>query len=467
MHEARRDRFSPFGRRRARPSAVNENALLLTPIAAARLRVASLAAALLGIVLIYLVNPNFHGEIGPRSAPYGGDFLQEWVGGRMVRSGEADRLYDLQYVVAAQHDARDVGYAWDDARYLPMVYPPFYYLLVSPLSYLPSHVAAIVWAALLVGALAATVAMLASAYPALRERFAPAIPLAVLFAPMIENLASSQKGTILLFILTASFLLQRSGRPWAAGCVFGLMAIKPHLAVLIGISMLLRRQWRFTAGAATTAAVLLGVSLAVSPSACADYLRLSSGVVDYVYTSGYDLAKSHCWYGFFTLLAADSPSVARSLTGIAAAGTIYLLARLLSGPLRPKEPKFALQYSGMILATVLLSPHLMTYDLTLLLLPLFLFATQIAEGHDSASSLARPGDKTGDKQLCTGTHRRRLMAISIGLYALGGASTAIARSTGVQISVLLMAATLAATAAARSSKKPDDTNRRRFGVARD
>jgi hypothetical protein len=156
--------------------------------------------------------------------------------------------------------------------------------------------------------------------------------------------------------------------------------------------------------------------------------------------------------------------VARSLTGIAAAGTIYLLARLLSGPLRPKEPKFALQYSGMILATVLLSPHLMTYDLTLLLLPLFLFATQIAEGHDSAWSPARPGYK----QLGTGTHRRRLMALSIGLYALGGASTAIARSTGVQISVLLMAATLAATAAAaRSSKKPDDTNRRRFGVARD
>ncbi|MFT5302281.1 MAG: hypothetical protein ACI814_003095, partial [Mariniblastus sp.] len=63
-----------------------------------------LALPLLVVVLLLVFSPNFQTIEGPRSAPLGGDFLQEWIGATVIAGGESSRLYDAEYVQGLEHD---------------------------------------------------------------------------------------------------------------------------------------------------------------------------------------------------------------------------------------------------------------------------------------------------------------------------------------------------------------------------
>jgi hypothetical protein len=402
------------------------------------------------IVAAYALSPNFRFAEVRSEGPFAGDFLQEWLGGSIVLYGDYTRFYDPDYAQALQHDPQLVGFEFPSRQYLPIVYPPFYYVLISPLSLVPVWLAAWIWAVLMVGCLAGALAMLAG-YAANRlRRTLPdaralatgasgtadlrrclvaalpwALPAALLYQPLLESLTSNQKGTVCLLLLTATFLLLNRGRPLAAGMVFGLLAFKPQLALVIAAAMLLKRQWRFVGGGAVTGAALAAVSLMLGFDVCRQYVAFATGTADYLSTGGYALEKSHCLYGFFALLLGGAGPAARVATLAAAAGVVYLLARLLRGPLVPGTPRLAIQFSGLVVATVLLSPHLFTYDLTILLLPMFLLAVEITDGSEFPAA-----------------DRRRLTVILVTLFILPGVSVTIASTSGVQLTVPVLVAML-------------------------
>jgi len=395
------------------------------------------AATFLILAAIFLGSPNFRPASGPEARPLAGDFLQEWIGGYVVRSGDYTRFYDVAYAQALQHDAALVGFEWRESEYFPLVYPPFYYLLVSPFSLLPFHAAAILWAMLMVAALFAAWRLFCkSACVTAGEDACPTVwllPAAVLFTPLIESLTTCQKGTVLLLILTATYYLLTSKRPYYAGLVFGLIAFKPQFAVPIAIAMLYKRQWWFVLGGLTTGSVLVAICLLMGLDVCRQYVAFSTHASEYLQNAGYDLTKSHAWYGFFTLLWGDGSWLVRPATILAGATTIALVALVLRGKLEPSSPRFAWQYSALIVATVLLSPHLYTYDLTVLLLPLGLVA--VGQASSPAAEYPIPG------------RRGRLLHYPIWLaallYCLAGLSPQIAGVTGVQLTVPLMLAFLA------------------------
>ena len=88
-----------------------------------------IALSVLVVTAVLLVSPNFRPERGPDAIPYAGDFLHEWIGGYVIRAGDPARLYDREYTTALQHDPSLVGFEFRRDAYLPMVYPPFYYVL--------------------------------------------------------------------------------------------------------------------------------------------------------------------------------------------------------------------------------------------------------------------------------------------------------------------------------------------------
>jgi hypothetical protein len=400
------------------------------------------------VVGCYAFSPNFRYFGGQHASPYAGDFLQEWIGGYIVLHGDRSRFYDSDYAQALEHDSRVVPIAWDESRYLPIVYPPFYYLLVSPLSLLPLRAAAWLWAVLMIAALAATAWLLQRAVArregvfalwkpvseqerereprrALWPALAPwAIVAAVAFMPVIENFTSSQKGTVCLLILTATFLLLDRGRPLAAGLVFGLLAFKPQLTLVIAVAMLLKGQWRFVAGGAITGSALVGLCFALGADVCRQYYEFATGAGDYLRNAGYDLHKSHCLYGFFTLLAGEPNALAKAATMLSAAGVMLLLVQSLRGRLVPGGRRFAVQFSVLVIATLLLSPHLFTYDLTILLLPGFLLLFVLAAG---ARKLHSP---------------RLIGWLLAALYAAVGFAPTIAEKMGVQLTVPLLVSLL-------------------------
>jgi hypothetical protein len=91
------------------------------------------------------------------------------------------------------------------------------------------------------------------------------------------------------------------------------------------------------------------------------------------------------------------------------------------------------QYSGLVVASVLISPHLLTYDLTVLLLPAVLLGLELgAQG-------AMRGPAWG-----------RTVAAVIVLLLVCNVSTPLARACAIQLSVPAMFALLAGLAAWRA-----------------
>lgn len=374
----------------------------------------SYVVALVILAAIFLGSPNFRPASGPEAHPFGGDVLQEWIGGYVVHSGDHARFYDRAYVQELQHDAGLVGFEWDAGEYFPLVYPPFYYLVVSPLSWLPFHMAAIVWAGLMVaGYLAAWCIFERSSVKAGGDACPTwLLPASLLFMPLIENFTTCQKGSLLLLILTSTYYLLQTNRSYRAGLVFGLIAFKPQLALPIAIAMLCKGQWRFVLGGLTTGSVLATLCLVFGFDVCRQYVDFSLHAGEYLQNAGYDLTKSHAWSGFFALLLRTDAPEARWLTLMASVATIGVMAFGLRGKLETSSLRFSWQFSALIVATVLLSPHLYTYDLTMLLLPLGLIACRAASP--------------------------QLMWLAILVFCLAGVSPRIAQAAGFQLSVPLM-----------------------------
>jgi hypothetical protein len=79
------------------------------------------------------------------AGPFGNDFLQEWVGGRMILSGDAKQLYDPITFDQRQHDEKLVGFQWKRDAYFPPVYPPPHYTLATAIAWIPYRIAVTTW----------------------------------------------------------------------------------------------------------------------------------------------------------------------------------------------------------------------------------------------------------------------------------------------------------------------------------
>lgn len=381
-------------------------------------------ALLIVIGIFYVCSPNFRwSEV--RTEPYGGDFLQEWIGAKIAASENRNSMYDLSYVQRVQHDREVIGFEWSEDSYFPLVYPPFYYGLLSPLANLPIRTAALLWASLMVGCFWCSLTLFEKVFPlsddflSRRLGFPSLLLLAVLFPPLVESLITNQKSTVCLAILTGAYSLLRMGRPTVAGLVFGLIAFKPQLVFVIGLGMLWKRQWHFLIGMAGTLVALAIYSYSMGWNLCLEYVRFCTGALDYSLNAGYDLHESHCVQGFFTLLLGHSlaSKILVIATSLCVIGTMLLF--VLRGPLVATSNRFAMQFSWMVIATVLLSPHLYTYDLTMLLLPFYALTVMNLPRREEQSA-------------------RIALGYVVTVYSCTGISELVALHYGWQFSVLLM-----------------------------
>lgn len=402
--------------------------------------------SLVAFALAIFLSPNFAWPTSETTEPYGGDFLQEWIGGHLILRGEQAHFYDPKLASALEHDSELVGFSWDANSYLPMVYPPFYYWIVSPISRIPFWIAAPFWAMLMAASLVIAeltffrasnnssgvikrlfdFELISSSWNRQIELAITLSPLlALLFVPVIENITSGQKGTLCLLILCGTFLLLDSRKPFQAGLLFGLLAFKPQLTLVIAFAMLFKREWRFVAGGGLTGAILVGLSLFTGTDVSYQYFQFALGATEYMTNSGYDLQKSHCLYGFFAILLETPSSPFLKVATLASSLIIlFVLGSTLLGKLEFGSTRFAYQFASMTICSLLLSPHLFGYDLTILLLPMILMLAP------PCFSRLQP------------SHQRRSVWIVVGLFASGSCSTFFAEQYGFQISTLVMIAAM-------------------------
>jgi len=275
------------------------------------------------------------------------DFFVFWSAARwLAERGLAPGIYDVETFRAFQAGLL----AETAAAYRPFAYPPTGLLAMAPLALFPLGTAL----ALFLGA------SLAVYLAALAWR-APGRAAALVCAPAsLMNVVVGQNGFLTAGLLYGGLNLA-ARRPWIAGALIALLAIKPQLGVLVPIALIAARQWTCLIAAGLGTIALIGLSAALGGIA--------------IWTAWLDLLPA-----FAANTAANIDSASRLMVSPPAVfltlGLDYETARLLHLPIALAAGlavwrlcgRFGLSplsIAGVLAATLLATPFAYFYDLTI------------------------------------------------------------------------------------------------------
>lgn len=332
-----------------------------------RIRVyATLIAATLWTM--WVVDFSGQGVVDRLGKVKGTDFLQFYVGGSFVREGRLNQLYDLPALYAR---AQAIVPGSRDTLYVPMQSPQTL-LAFSPLSVFPYPVAVTIWIALIVLLYAASCLMTWRYCTALHRYRGETIACAIAFPGLFSTVLHGQTSAVALLAVATALFALRHGWSFIAGLAVGCLVFKPHWLLAAGAVFMAVREWRVVAGALTGAAGQIGITyLLVGPAVMSAYWRTLQTVQrlgDVLEPYPGDSLRS-----FFKVFVPSAPAalVAYLLCAVA---TMYAAMRIW----RSSAP-FEIRSSGVVLATLLVSPHAFPYDLILLAPVFFLLANWFAD----------------------------------------------------------------------------------------
>jgi Glycosyltransferase family 87 len=215
-----------------------------------RIRVYSwMVVIIFAVVFVAWLGLSLPDLVDPRGKPFGYDFMAYWSAARLALEGTPAAAFDESLLSAVQHavvpSLPGIVFPWH--------YPPTFLLPVVPLGLLPYPVAL---ATFVLGTAALWAALVRHILPDRRAWIVAAAAPAGLI-----NLLDGQNA-FLTAALAGFALLWLERRPVAAGVLIGLLAIKPHLAVLFPLALLAEGRWRSILAAAATVLALMATSLA-------------------------------------------------------------------------------------------------------------------------------------------------------------------------------------------------------------
>jgi hypothetical protein len=304
----------------------------------------------------------------------GGDFPAFYGSGSIVADGDLDRLYDFDRQLEAQLGLHH------DAGALYFAYPPPVagaYSLLALLGYVPAYV---LHTLIMGAALVAAFLVIRPMLPATRPEGPVIAAVAATFLPAFMAVTLGQNSAIVVLLVAASWRLARDGRDELAGLALGLLLFKPQYAVpLIGL-YLVRGRWRLvgTSGLVAVGWWLAGV-LMLGTSWVGDWV---SQVGDFnTLDAEINGANAISWLGMAEHVLGVSSTPALLVGGTLALATATWLVVVWR---RSADDQLALPMAAASVGVLLISPHAMFYDATLLLLGV---AALAAAGHSLSTRL--------------------------------------------------------------------------------
>jgi glycosyl transferase family 87 len=316
------------------------------------------------------------------------DFSIFYTAGKIVRSGQAARLYDnaLQESVQSEFAAEGIARR---GSILPYNHLPFEALLFVPLTAVSYRAAYFIWFAINIAILMAIALMLRRDLEQLRT-FPPWLlilaPLA--FLPIFIALMQGQDSIVLLLVYVMAFRALRSGSEFSAGAWLGLGLCKYHLLLPFLLVFLWQRRTRLIAGFVVVAFVLGVISFALVGW---DGLRSYPGYVlhseqnkRYVWNASRNNTPNlrslliGVWPGH---QSEEDKEDSLSFRAVLALTSLLLLAATIRGWLRKGgfgSPAFQFAFALNLLATLLLSYHSFLHDMSMLFLTILLVGNSLA-----------------------------------------------------------------------------------------
>jgi len=230
---------------------------------------------------------------------------------------------------------------------LPYLNPPELAWLVTPLSYLPYTLAGWIWTGVLAAALAATWYLVAPSRGLVRLIHLVG---AAALLPVFVGVLFGQVSLIVVAAVAMSWWLLSRGRPWLAGLALSALILKPQIAFLVPVALLVSGYWR----------VVLAWLAVSAPLAIITLLAVGTGVFDHI---------SQSLHAVSGVPGPIQSSLIRQLPfGLAIIGIALVLA--VSGVIlwRARGSGPSLPIAIGLIGSILVSPYVNFYDLSALVL---------------------------------------------------------------------------------------------------
>lgn len=305
-----------------------------------------IALAILGAMGSRLIGA--HGLVLANGQPLFGDFIAFWSAGRAALEGEAAHVHTWESA-RAYHQVAAPGVA----VVAPWHGPPTFLLVAAALALLPYPLAALVF---LIGSAALYLYAARKVLPDARALiFAATLP-AALF-----HLGTVQTG-LLIAGVSGLALYWLDKRPLRSGLLVGLLAIKPHLALLWPLLLAMSGRWRaFMAAAGSLVVFVLLAGLAFGFDAYQRFIDNLPAAQELVANQRLSTPAYASLYGNF--IGFGLPQIFALIAhGVSAVAALALaLALWLFG-----RADRSVAGAALCAATLLISPYLFFYDFTLL-----------------------------------------------------------------------------------------------------
>ena len=297
--------------------------------------------------------------------------LASWIADLDQRLNQAD--FQFFFYEAGRRLVRGLSpYGFETHWGDSFVSPPWFALIVSPLSLLPYESAAAIWLVINFALLATTI-LLAAHLGDVRpdpRRVSIAFLAFALWRPTELHLDLGQNSLLVAASTLGAILVAKRGYPWLAGLLLVVAATKPQLVFLVGPGLTLW-SWRFQRSVGVPLGFIVGVvatslaCLVLTPAWVADLLGPRPSPYDYW---GLTLNTR-------TLLAAPygpnpvSEALYLAILALGSGAVLVLWAR---------TSRSLADVAGLTLAaTLLLTPYAQLHDYVLLVFPLLLLGVRI------------------------------------------------------------------------------------------
>lgn len=227
------------------------------------------------------------------------------IAGTLAAQGRVADAYDAQTMRQVQADVSSTS------SFMPWTYPPPFTLFVEALARLPIGWSFALFALASFGLYAAVLRRIAGAW---------LLPVLIALMPIVMlNLRTGQNGFLVAGLIGAFLLAWRDNKA-IAGLPLGLLVIKPHLAVGVGLMALLGRRWDVVAIAAGVVVAACGLAtLAFGFTVWSDFLGAVREAGEFLAAGYYPMYRMSSVYA--TLLTLGLPSAA-ALAGHAAVALV-------------------------------------------------------------------------------------------------------------------------------------------------
>ena len=301
----------------------------------------------------------------------GTDFVHFYTLGSLAVEHRGALLYDT---VAQERLAEHVVPGASGLYYVAL-YGPQVSLFFAPFAWLSYGWALAAWWALSIFLYAACCYAVWRTCPRLSAHGVTVLILAVAYPAFFHLIAWGQTSAPALLCFTLVFLCLRARREFVAGLALGLLAFKPPLALAAAIVFIATRQWKVVAGAAISAGLQIATGwLYYGTGVMRDYLgALQQVPVLYSYLEPRPYTV-HSLRSFWAMLVPWS-APAFALYVLSAGIVLYATIRVWRS-----AASLSVRYSTLLVATVLVAPHLTVYDLVLLA-PAFLLMAEWSVEH--------------------------------------------------------------------------------------